>query len=128
LAAPESTLSFTAAAKEILQTKYTLSPNWGADIYHTSIVRKNLTRQIPKLVDEMVDELDAALTDNIPLTDGKQSLLFLIFLIPPWFCPIADDRMVTPCGLRERFEYRRESEQSCLRWSTFVYNLIKKKA
>jgi hypothetical protein len=72
--APESSLSFTAAAKEILQTKYTLSPNWGADIYHTSIVRKKLTQRIPKLLEEMVDELEVALIDNLPRTDGKQFL------------------------------------------------------
>jgi len=85
LAAPESTISFAAALQENLQSKYTLSPIWEADMFHASIVRKRLTPRIPKLLDEMVDELDAALTDNIPLTDGKQYFLYFYFLKPPGF-------------------------------------------
>jgi len=27
-------------------------------------------------------------------------------------------------SVRERFEYRRQNKQSCLRWSTFVYNQL----
>ena len=77
-------MSFTAAAKEILQTKYTLSPDWGSDIFHTSVVRKQLTQHIPTFLIEMIDELDDALTDNIPLTDGtkmsRSSVCFGAFL------------------------------------------------
>ena len=67
---PDSILSFTAAAKEILQTKYTLSPDWGADIFHTAVVHRQLTQHIPSFMTEMLDELDAALTDSLPVTEG----------------------------------------------------------
>jgi hypothetical protein len=78
---PDSVLSFTAAAQEILQTKYTLSPDWGADIFHTSVVRRQLTQHIPRFMAEMLDELDVALTDTIPLTEGIESFLPLILSV-----------------------------------------------
>lgn len=80
MTAPESTLSIRAATKEVLQAKYTLSPNYGVDLFHPSVVRKKLTRQTPKLLEEILDELEAVLTEIIPLTDGKQSFMIYISL------------------------------------------------
>ena len=80
-AAPEDTLSYIAGAKEILQSKYTLSADWSSDFFHTTVIRKQLiTQNISDLLDDVVDELTAALTDNIPPTDGTAFCNFCLFL------------------------------------------------
>lgn len=54
----------------LFQTEYTLYPGFASDIFHTPIVRTQLTQRLPSLFQEMVDELDAALIHGIPLTEG----------------------------------------------------------
>lgn len=56
-------------------------------MFHTAVVRKQLTQHIPDFMNDMQDELNAALSDNIPLTDGTQ-LSYLCFL---FFNPLCVD-------------------------------------
>ncbi|KDQ49529.1 hypothetical protein JAAARDRAFT_165601 [Jaapia argillacea MUCL 33604] len=67
--APDEVLSFTEALNEMLATEYTLGPNIHYDQYHVPIVQSQLTRNISKTFDAVRDEIGAAFTDAIPLTD-----------------------------------------------------------
>lgn len=70
LYAPEDTLSFAAATAILLQTKHTFYPELSSDIWHTPVVRTQLTQRLPALITTITDELEAALVDFIPLTEG----------------------------------------------------------
>jgi len=68
--APEDKLSLRVHSAESLALPYTFQRSVGEDDYHTTVVRTELSRHIPELMPEIVDELEAAITDEIPLTDG----------------------------------------------------------
>lgn len=71
--APEDKLSLTVHSAESLAIAYTFQKSVGEDDYHTAVVRTELSRRIPELMPEIVDELEGAIADEIPLTDGTAS-------------------------------------------------------
>jgi hypothetical protein len=71
--APEDKLSLKVHSAESLALPYTFQRSVGEDDYHTTVVRTELSRRIPELMPEIVDELEAAIADEIPLTDGTAS-------------------------------------------------------
>jgi len=38
--------------------------------YSVGVIKEKLTRNIPALMDDIVDEVQAAIADQIPMTDG----------------------------------------------------------
>ncbi|CAL1702998.1 unnamed protein product [Somion occarium] len=67
--APDDTLSFEEATRESLQVDYTLGPAIHHNGYHIGIVRSNLTRNLAALFPDVRDEIVAAFTEAIPLSD-----------------------------------------------------------
>ena len=70
--APEDKLSLKVHTAESLAIAYTFQKSVEDD-YHTAVVRTELSRRIPELMPEIVDELEGAIADEIPLTDGTAS-------------------------------------------------------
>ena len=66
--APEEILSFKAALEETLQFKYTGLHHFPDTI--VPIIRTKLAEFIPKLMNDIVDELDLALKDAIVSLEG----------------------------------------------------------
>ena len=71
-AAPEEHLSFIQSITERMQVRYTFDESITLNQYHIPIVRMELTRHIPELIFEIMDELGPALDDEIPSTNGTQ--------------------------------------------------------
>lgn len=69
--APEEHLSFTKPAADGLQLEYTISKSVAENQWHALVVKSELSRHIPELMPAIVDELDSAMSDEIPLTDGN---------------------------------------------------------
>ncbi|KAI0368877.1 cytochrome P450 [Pilatotrama ljubarskyi] len=68
---PDDELSFVEAIADIIQTKYTLGPEPEQDPYHVDIIREKLTRSLPLLLPEVVDELKLAVPEHIPVTEKE---------------------------------------------------------
>lgn len=68
--APEDQLSFTAPTVDGLAIPYTFQNSIAYNQYHALIVKSELTRHLAELMPDIVDELEAAISDHIPLTDG----------------------------------------------------------
>ena len=68
--APESELSFTTPVAESLELRYTFQESIAMNQYHALIVKTELTRNIPALMPDVVDELGTAMEDGIPCTKG----------------------------------------------------------
>lgn len=74
-AAPEKDLSLAHSIGDRMQIRYTFDESIILNQYHVPIVRTQLTRHMSKMMFEIVDELELALRDEIPPTEGI--LLFL---------------------------------------------------
>lgn len=69
--APEDDLSLPSVLVNILQLQYTFGKNVAINDYHVSTARMQLSRHISELMPDIVDELEAALNDEIVVMDGK---------------------------------------------------------
>ena len=67
--APEKVLSFRVSAAQFLQKKYTMDDPETSP-YVVNVVKEKLSRNIPALMDGVLDEVQCAMADEIPLTDG----------------------------------------------------------
>ncbi|PRP86150.1 hypothetical protein PROFUN_03137 [Planoprotostelium fungivorum] len=67
--APDNELSFPEAVNEILGTEYTLGPAIHHNAYHIEIIRNQLTKSLPLVFGDLVDELQCAFKEIIPATD-----------------------------------------------------------
>jgi hypothetical protein len=65
--APEEHLSFTKPVAESLELEYTFKKNIAVNQYHAIVVKTELTRHIPEKMEDIVDELGAAMEDEIPI-------------------------------------------------------------
>jgi hypothetical protein len=63
-------MSFGTRLNEFLELGYTFNWNTVMDHYHVGVVRLNLSRRIGALMTEIVDEVEAAMDDEIIITDG----------------------------------------------------------
>ncbi|KAI0368876.1 cytochrome P450 [Pilatotrama ljubarskyi] len=68
---PDGEVSFLEAAADFVQTKYTLGPEVHYDPYHVDIIRDKLTRTLPTILPDVVDELRVAIHDHIPAKEGE---------------------------------------------------------
>jgi hypothetical protein len=69
-AAPEKDLSLAHSIGDRMQIRYTFDESITLNQYHVPIVRTELTRHIPEMMSEIMDELGSALDDEIPPTNG----------------------------------------------------------
>jgi hypothetical protein len=65
--APEEHISFATAITESLQLEHTFQKNIAVNHYHTIVVKAELTRHISEKMSDIVDELGAAMEDEIPI-------------------------------------------------------------
>nr|VWO97080.1 Uncharacterized protein [Ganoderma boninense] len=63
---PESELSLSESIEDIQQIRFTVGREMLDDPYHVDIVRDKLTRQIPAVLPDVVDELSMVLPEYIP--------------------------------------------------------------
>ncbi|KAI0654307.1 cytochrome P450 [Cubamyces menziesii] len=68
---PDEELSFHEAAAEFIQIKYTVGHEAHHDPYHIDIVREKLTRNLPAVLPEIMDELTVAMHEYIPAKDDE---------------------------------------------------------
>jgi hypothetical protein len=74
--ASEDELSFTYAVGRDLQLRYTFSEGIAMNHYHARIARNELTQHLPVLIPDIIDELNAAMGDEIPHNDGDLPISF----------------------------------------------------
>ncbi|KAI0334069.1 cytochrome P450 [Cubamyces sp. BRFM 1775] len=63
---PDDELSFHEGADETLQTIYTMGADVHYDRYHIPLVRDKLTRNLPAIVPDVIDEVTVAFQEYIP--------------------------------------------------------------
>lgn len=67
--APDDTLSFSDAARDIIAGDYTLGVNTQTNPYHIPIIRAQLTSSLGMLIPEMRNEILVATEERIPLSE-----------------------------------------------------------
>ncbi|KAI1787506.1 cytochrome P450 [Ganoderma leucocontextum] len=68
---PDSEVSFLEGIEEIVQMKYIIGHEALDDQYHVGIIKEKLTRMLPAIVPDVVDELKLAVSHYIP-TKGNE--------------------------------------------------------
>ncbi|KAH9928846.1 cytochrome P450 [Fomitopsis serialis] len=71
--APEDVVSFSAAAIDLVQIPYTLGPNIARDPYHIRVLRTRLMRNVPRIIDDLRDEIVCTFNDKIRIADSGNS-------------------------------------------------------
>lgn len=79
--APEDIVSFNAPVVESLAVRYTFQDSVADNQYHVAVVRTDLNRHLPEIMPEILDEVQAAMADHIPLTDGTIILKVVLILV-----------------------------------------------
>ena len=79
--APEDIVSFNAPVVESLAARYTFQDSVADNQYHAGVVRTDLNRHLPEIMLEILDEVQAAIADHIPLTDGIMILKVVLILV-----------------------------------------------
>jgi hypothetical protein len=72
--ASEDELSFVRSSSESVELKYTFHDRMAVDHYHAVVTRMQLSRHIPQMMPDIVDELSRALEDEVAVGDGTQLL------------------------------------------------------
>ncbi|CCL98070.1 uncharacterized protein FIBRA_00064 [Fibroporia radiculosa] len=68
---PDSHVSFEVAASEIIQTKYTIAPNLHRHPIHLPVIRGPLTRNLNVVFAGVIDEIQKAFVDVIPINEDE---------------------------------------------------------
>ena len=68
--ASETHLSFIKTSNDSIESPYTFSETFAQNHYHITVTRRHLTRRLPDLMSDIVDEVGASLDDLIPLSEG----------------------------------------------------------
>ncbi|KAI1793082.1 cytochrome P450 [Ganoderma leucocontextum] len=68
---PDHEVSFLEGAEETIQMRYTVGDELFVDPYHVDIIREKLTRTLPTILPDVVDELEHAVPRYIP-TEGEE--------------------------------------------------------
>lgn len=66
-----------------MQMKYTLGRDPMDDPYHIDIIKEKLTRTLPAVLPEVIDELKVATEEHIPTKGDGQSPLYHPILASP---------------------------------------------
>ncbi|KAI0828877.1 cytochrome P450 [Trametes gibbosa] len=68
---PDHELSFLENVADSMQIRYTLGPDTEDDPYHVDLIKEKLTRSVPAILPDVIDELTLAVPQHIPAkTDG----------------------------------------------------------
>ncbi|KAI0778804.1 cytochrome P450 [Trametes elegans] len=67
--APDEVLSFSESVEQVMQIKASFSREFIDDQYHNGIVTDKLTRSLPAILPDVVDELHLAVPQHIPATE-----------------------------------------------------------
>ncbi|KAI0713160.1 cytochrome P450 [Cerioporus squamosus] len=69
---PDEELSFIDGIEDTVGLKYTIGPEPLTDAYHIDIIKEKLTRTLPTVLPNVIDELELAVQEYIPTKDdGK---------------------------------------------------------
>ncbi|CDO73010.1 hypothetical protein BN946_scf185007.g64 [Trametes cinnabarina] len=63
---PDEELSFAEGVEDSMQIRHTFGPETDEDPYHVDIIREKLTRSIPAILPDVIDELNLAVPERIP--------------------------------------------------------------
>ncbi|KAI0673763.1 cytochrome P450 [Trametes maxima] len=63
---PDDELSFMEGVADSIQLKHTLNPDIEGDPYHVDIIKEKLTRSVPAILPDVIDELNLAVPQHIP--------------------------------------------------------------
>ncbi|KAI8990629.1 cytochrome P450 [Trametes punicea] len=63
---PDDELSFLDGVEDTMQIRHTFGPQTHDDPYHVDIIREKLTRSVPAILPDVVDELALAVPQHIP--------------------------------------------------------------
>lgn len=63
---PDDELSFSESVADSMQIRYTLGADTEDDPYHVDIIKEKLTRSVPAILPEVIDELTLAVPQHIP--------------------------------------------------------------
>ena len=72
--ASEDDLSFTKNVADGLELRYIFQKNIAENQYHAHVIRVELTRHIAEIMPDIVDELGAAMDDEIQVNEGSTSI------------------------------------------------------
>ena len=64
-----------------MQTQYLLEPSVLSNRYHLQMVKEKLTRILPNILPDVVDEISVAVTEHIAAAENGTSPLFLLSVI-----------------------------------------------
>ncbi|KAI0673746.1 cytochrome P450 [Trametes maxima] len=68
---PDEELSFFESTAESLQVKNTVGPEPFVYQYHIGVIKDKLTRNIPAIIPDVIDELSTAVAEHIPAGDKE---------------------------------------------------------
>ncbi|KAL7285069.1 hypothetical protein ACG7TL_000160 [Trametes sanguinea] len=68
---PDSEFSAEQGLQSLLPLQYIFGPETVHDQYHVDIVREKLTRSIPLILGDVIDELQLAVKEHIPATENE---------------------------------------------------------
>ena len=69
--APDDELSFRQSLAEALQLEYTFGKDIAVRHYHVELARTAFTRRLQELFPAIVEEVDAAISDEIPISESS---------------------------------------------------------
>ncbi|KAI9511438.1 cytochrome P450 [Russula earlei] len=104
--APDDVLSQHEPLEEFIQTTYTLDFMDKHSSYHNDVIRSNLIRNIPKIFQDLYDEMILALDDRIPTTDENWAKISLMPTIQQVICRISN-RVFVGTPLCRNHDYQR---------------------
>ena len=85
------------------QISYTLGRELYVDQFHIDLVREKLTRSLPTILPDVIDELNIAVPTYLPTRDdGPYPLIWPIHRAHSWATHSVDDRQVGQCNTEHR--------------------------
>jgi hypothetical protein len=72
--ASENDLSFTKTAADSLELRYIFQKSIAENQYHAHVTKMELTRHISEMMPDIVDELGAAMDEEIQVNEGSISI------------------------------------------------------
>ncbi|RPD82682.1 cytochrome P450 [Lentinus tigrinus ALCF2SS1-7] len=78
---PESDLSIVDGFNELFQTELILGKDLNENRWHVDVIKSSLTRNLPSILPELLDELPHAVQDNIRCEDGWAAVNILPTMI-----------------------------------------------
>ncbi|KAH9897770.1 cytochrome P450 [Cubamyces lactineus] len=63
---PDDELSFSEGVEDSMQIRYTFGPESNDDPYHVDVIKEKLTRSVPAILPDVIDELTLAVPQHIP--------------------------------------------------------------